>query len=312
MMRAEHVPVMVDECMRLLDPRPGGLFIDCTVDGGGHSAAILERTAPDGPLLALDADPDAVARARHRLASFGDRVRVVHANFRRVTSVTEAEGFTQADGILIDLGLSSVQIETVGRGFSFSRDEPLDMRFDPGVGMPASEFLRTATGDDIARVLRAYGEEPRARRIAAEIVSARSRAAIETTGQLATLVTRAVGGRRGHLHPATRTFQALRIVVNDELESLEEALPQTVPLLRRGGRLGVISFQSLEDRIVKSFLRRRAGFRSEVVPRDIPIAPPPADADLHILTRHPARPSSDEIARNPRSRSARLRSAERI
>jgi len=310
---SEHIPVLLSECIEWLDPKPGGRFIDCTVNGGGHAAAILEGTEPDGPLLGLDADPNAVARARARLAPYGERAHVVHANFRTLGPTARAEGFDPVDGVLMDLGFSSLQLETSGRGFSFNRDEPLDMRFDPSSGSSVAEILAAASREDIAQALYQLGEEPQSRRIAEAIVSARESEPIDTSARLADLVSRAVGGRKGrHLHPATRTFQGLRIFVNDELGALSEALPQAVELLRRGGRLAVISFHSLEDRIVKTFFRREAGLLQEAAPRGLPIPAAPSTARLRILTRHPVPPSPEERERNPRSRSARLRVAERI
>ena len=307
----EHVSVLTAECLRFLDPRPGGRFVDCTVDGGGHSAAILERTAPDGPHLALDADPQAVERARGRLSLFGDRVHVVHANFRFVDTVARDRGFASVDGVLMDLGLSSDQLAARNRGFSFSRNEQLDMRFDSTYGETAADYLASASQGEIEETLRSLGEERAARRIAADIVAARSEGGIRTTGELVAVVQRSVRPRHGAIHPATRTFQALRIAVNDELGALREAVPKAVALLRTGGRLAVISFHSLEDRIVKTLFRRLAGREPEDVPRGLPLpAPPPAE--IRILTPRPVRPSAEEVAANPRSRSARLRVAERL
>jgi 16S rRNA (cytosine1402-N4)-methyltransferase len=305
-----HIPVLMEETMSLLNPRPGGRFIDCTADGGGHSAELLEKTAPGGLLLAMDADPEMVQIATQRLSAFGARARIVHANFRNLEEVARANDFFGADGILMDLGWSSRQIEGEGRGFSFMRDEPLDMRYDRTSGLSAAELLATSSLEEIEQLIREYGEEPRARRIAREIVSAGGRSPIQTTGELAELVARSVGGRHGKLHPATRTFQALRIAVNDELGALTEALPQALHVLRSGGRLVVIAFHSLEDRIVKNFLRHLAGQVTEALPRHLPLAPQPSAAELRILTRHPIAPSDREVAENPRSRSARLRAAE--
>lgn len=309
---SEHVPVLLAECLTLLDPRPGGRFIDCTVDGGGHSAAILERTAPDGPLLALDADPDAVVRAKQRLAGYRDRVRVVHANFRRVAQVADQEGFGEVDGLLMDLGLSSLQIGGSGRGFSFNRDETLDMRYDRSSGQSAADFIASVSREELESVIRTLGEEPRARAIASEVVASRERAPVRTTGQLAAIVSRATGGRRGRLHPATRTFQALRILVNDELGALAEGLPQAVGLLRRGGRLAVISFHSLEDRIVKRFFRRQTGEESDESPRGLPTPTVRPSPPIRILTRRPILGSDEQLARVGRGRSARLRAVERL
>jgi len=312
MAAAEHVPVLTSECMRFLDPRPGGRFIDCTVDGGGHSTEILRRTAPDGGLLALDADPDAVQLARRSLSSFGERAHVVHINFRFVDAVAGEHGFTEVDAVLMDLGLSSLQLAARDRGFSFSRDEPLDMRFDPTRGETAAGFLASASRDEIEETLRSFGEEPSARRIATAIVAAREQGGVRTTGDLASIVQQSIRHHRGTLHPATRTFQALRIAVNDELGALRDAIPRAVRVLRRGGRLAVISFHSLEDRIVKTLFRRLAGREPDNSPRGLPTPPARATAEIRIVTPRPVRPSADEVAANPRSRSARLRVAERL
>ena len=313
MTELRHIPVLLAECLDLLQPGPGDSFIDCTVNGGGHAAGVLDRTAPGGRLLALDADPDAVAMARARLvdeSGYGARAVVVLANFRRVAAVAAREGFAAVDGVLMDLGLSSAQIETPERGFSFRREGPLDMRYDGSAGRSAAEYLGSASVEDLEWCLRTYGEEPRARAIAAEIVAAREHEPIVTSGQLAALVSRVVGGRRGRIDPATRTFQALRIAVNDELGALTEALPQAVGLLRRGGRLAVIAFHSLEDRLVKTFLRREAGLDADPSPRGLPVVGPVAPPRLRMVTRRPVRPSLEELALNPRARSARLRVAE--
>jgi 16S rRNA (cytosine1402-N4)-methyltransferase len=307
-----HTPVLTAECIRLLDPRPGGRFIDCTVNGGGHSTEILRHTAPDGQLLGLDADPHAVALARQRLAVFGDRALVVHANFRFVDAAAAEHTFVDVDGILMDLGLSSLQLAARDRGFSFTRDEPLDMRFDPTRGDTAADYLATASREDIEATLRGFGEEPAARRISTAIMAARDEGGVRTTGDLVSIVQRSIRHHRGTLHPATRTFQALRIAVNDELEALRDALPRAVKLLRHGGRLAVISFHSLEDRIVKTVFRRLAGREPDNTPRGLPSLPARPAPEIRIVTPRPVRPSAAEVAANPRSRSARLRVAERL
>ena len=307
-----HIPVLLEETIDLLQPRPGSVFVDATVNGGGHSSAILQRTAPDGRLLALDADPDAVDYAHARFADLGERVRVRHANFRNLQQVATRNGFESVDGILLDLGFSSRQIESPGRGLSFQREEALDMRFDRSQGLSAAALVSSAPAEEIERLLRDYGEEPRARRVARAIAVARERHPIETTTQLAEVVERALGGRHGRTHPATRTFQALRIAVNDELAALEAALPQALELLRGGGRLAVIAFHSLEDRIVKTFFRRQAGRETVSAPRLLPLLPSAARAAVRLVTTRPVSPGQGEISRNPRSRSARLRVVERI
>jgi len=310
---ASHVPVLLDECLELLDPRPGQQFIDATVGSGGHAAAILERTAPGGRLLGLDADAEALPIARARLAEFGDRVELVHSSFRHLERVSAEHGFVGVDGLIMDLGLSSVQLARGERGFSFSRQGPLDMRFDRASGETAAELIASAPTEEIEQVLRSFGEEPAARRIAARIAQARTEQAIDTTQRLVDVVASTVGGRRGRLHPATRVFQALRIAVNEELTALKEALPQALALLRPRGRLAIISFHSLEDRIVKTFLRERAGLLPPPGQRALPILqPPPPTRELRLLNKRPLGPSAEELERNPRSRSARLRAAERV
>ena len=303
-----HVPVLAGPTLELLRPGPGNRFIDCTVNGAGHSAAILQRTAPDGRLLAIDADPDALLRAKVTLERFGDRVTYARANFRTLEAVATERGFTEVDGILMDLGLSSNQLSAADRGFAFSYEGPLDMRYDQTSGEDAAEFLALADVRTIERTLRDLGEEPRARRIAEAILAERQKRPIATTTQLADVVARAAG-RRGRIHPATRTFQALRISINDELGALAEALPQALRLLNRGARLAVISFHSLEDRIVKTFFTSLSG---RAVGSRLPIAPPTPPAELRIISKRPIVASLEETARNPRSRSARLRVAERI
>lgn len=307
-----HVPVLLEECLTWLDPKAGGRFIDCTIDGGGHSEAILHRTAPNGTLLGLDADVSAIAVVQERLGAFGERATLVHSNFRALDEVARQRGFDQVDGILMDLGFSSPQLDEGERGFSFSRDEPLDMRFDASSGPTAADIIADAPPLEIERMLRAYGEEPRAATIAGRIATSRQTGPIKTTGQLVALIPGTRDRGRARIHPATRTFQALRIAVNDELRALAEALPQAIGLLRRGGRLAVISFHSLEDRIVKTFIRERAGLGADPVDRALPVRSGDRPADLRIMTRRPVAPSADEIARNPRSRSARLRVAERL
>jgi len=291
----EHTPVLLAEVVDGLRPRDAGRYIDATVGNGGHAEAILASSAPSGWLLGLDADPEALAVARLRLAPFGARVVLVASNFRHLARVATEHGFEQADGIMMDLGISSRQLDAGGRGFSFRHDEPLDMRFDPGSGESAAELLERADESEIADILYHFGEEHRSRRVARAIVRQRERSAIRTTLDLVRVVEAALGPRRGRIHPATKTFQALRIAVNGELEALETALPAAASLLAPGGRLAVIAFHSLEDRRVKQFFR--AGGTE--------------DAPLAELTRKPIVPSSDEVANNPRARSAKLRLAER-
>ncbi len=303
----QHIPVLVQEVLDGLAVRPGGAYLDATVGGGGHACAILQVSSPDGRLLGLDRDPDAIRRALKRLSAFGDRVKVVHASYVELRRVARDEGMLPLDGILFDLGFSSWQIEDPERGFAFSQDGPLDMRFDPTAGRTAADLVNQLSEDALVDLLFRYGEEPRSRQIARAIIMARP---IHTTGELAEVVSRAVGGRRGALHPATRTFQALRIAVNRELEAVEAALPRALLALRPGGRLAVITFHSLEDRIVKHFLRRES--RDCICPPEYPVCRCDHKKVVRVLTRKPIRPSEEEIARNPRSRSAKLRLAEKI
>ena len=287
-----HVPVMVTEAMEALNAHPGGWYVDCTLGAGGHSRAILERIQPGGHLLAIDADPVAVERAAVRLGEFGNAVVLAQANFSDLRAVCETHGFTTNDGILFDLGISSVQLDTAERGFSFQREAPLDMRFDTTAGPSAADIINSYSEQEIARILWEYGEERYSRQIAHRIVEQRP---ILSTLRLAHLVQQVLGSRRGKIHPATRTFMALRIAVNRELENLKLALDQTAGLLRTGGRLVIISYHSLEDRIAKQFMRAEA-----------------AEHAFSLISRKVIRPTSLECSSNPRSRSARLRVAERI
>jgi 16S rRNA (cytosine1402-N4)-methyltransferase len=293
--RFRHTPVLPAEVLAGLAPRPGGRYIDGTLGGGGHAALVLEASAPDGRLLGLDVDPAALAAARARLAPFGERFQAARGNFREIAALARASGFDGADGILLDLGVSSHQLDTPERGFSFQADAPLDMRLDPQGEVTAADLVNELPEGELADVIYRYGEERGSRRIARVVAEARRKGRIETTAELAGLVARALGGRHGKIHPATRTFQALRIAVNEELASLEHALPQIVGLLAPRGRAAVIAFHSLEDRIVKQF------FRAEV------------DAGgLRLITKKPLEATDDEARTNPRSRSAKLRVAERV
>ncbi|HIE47408.1 TPA: 16S rRNA (cytosine(1402)-N(4))-methyltransferase RsmH [Candidatus Bipolaricaulota bacterium] len=284
-----HEPVLVREVVELLSPAPGKLICDATCGTGGHAEAILARGAE---LVGLDKDPQALALARERLAKFGPRARLLHADFRELREALAPLGITEVHGILFDLGLSSLQLDSPARGFSFREDAPLDMRMDPCQDLTAAELVNRLPEPELARILWEYGEERYARRIARAIVRARDKAPIRTTGELAHLVARCYPPGKHRIHPATRTFQALRIAVNDELTALREGLAQAVPLLAPGGVVCVISFHSLEDRIVKHLFRARA-----------------ATGRLELLTKKPLRPSAEEVASNPRARSAKLRAA---
>jgi len=321
---------LFDAVLDGLNIRPGGIYIDGTVGGGGHTAGILKRGA--ARVIGIDGDPAALRAAAERLAKYGERVTLVHGNFRDIGRIASEHGLDAVDGVLLDIGVSSHQLDTAERGFSFNADAPLDMRMDTTRGRTAAELINTLSEADIADIIYTYGEERASRRIARAIVEQRNRAAIDTTAQLAVLVARAVGGRGGQqIHPATRTFQALRIAVNDELGALEAALPVSTALLRAGGRLAVISFHSLEDRIVKEFVRREAAICllpprmfAEQCPHLVGKGAGPRaciylaarDCDyaprLIEITRKPLVASDHEIAANPRSRSAKLRVAERI
>jgi 16S rRNA (cytosine1402-N4)-methyltransferase len=288
-----HLPVMVDEVVRLLQPERGGLFVDCTVGFGGHAAALLEAGATR--LLGLDRDPEALARARERLAPWADRVELVHSDFRALDQVLDARGIGAIDGALADLGVSSMQLDEEGRGFSFRRDEPLDMRMDRTQGETAADLLARADETEIADAIFQFGEERHSRRIARAIVAARRADRIRTTGQLAALVRRAVPTRGWQrIDPATRTFQGLRIWVNQELEGLDRFLTAVVRRLSAGARVALIAFHSLEDRIVKHTFR----------------ALEKSESMVRVVTRHPVVAGDEEIARNPRARSAKLRVAE--
>ena len=291
-----HEPVMPAEVVALLQPFRGGLFVDCTAGLGGHSALILEAGADR--LVALDRDPDALAIAGERLAPFGDRVELVHSDYRQLDTVLEARGIPGVDGVLADLGVSSMQLDAEGRGFSFRRDEPLDMRMDRSQGPTAADLLMDVDEEDLANVIFQFGEERHSRRVARAIVRACAVGRIETTGALAAIVRRAVpthGYQR--IDPATRTFQALRIWVNRELEGLDTFLTATSRRLLAGARLVVITFHSLEDRIVKHTFRAITAAAGET---------------WQVLTRRPMVPGDEEVARNPRARSAKLRAIERL
>jgi 16S rRNA (cytosine1402-N4)-methyltransferase len=308
-----HLPVMVEEVLESLSPAPGSFQIDATVGGGGHSRPILEATSPDGRLLGLDADQAAIARTRDRLAGFGPRVTLRRANFEQLADVAAQTGFDPADGILFDLGLSSDQLADQRRAFSFRAEGPLDMRFDTSRGVPASTLVAELDERALSDLFRRLGEEPHARRIARAIVEQRRRQPITTGTQLAQVVAAAAPvpppGRR-RVHPATRVFQALRIAVNRELETLPVALSAAVEILRTNGRLAVISYHSLEDRIVKRFIA--AERRGCICPPETPVCVCGRQPRLAPVGPQPRRPSAAEVARNPRSRSALLRAARRL
>jgi 16S rRNA (cytosine1402-N4)-methyltransferase len=307
----DHRPVLLRETIELLAAERGGLFVDCTVGLGGHSEAILQASS-DAQVLGIDRDEEALGLARERLAQYGSRFRAVHADFRDITRVLATAKVRQVHGMLADFGVSSLQLDSPSRGFSFRHDAPLDMRMDVSSGETAAELLGRLSEVDLARIIFEYGEERRARRIARWIVERGERGEpIRTTRDLAELVQRAVGpDKKRRIHPATRTFQALRIAVNGELENLDSFLVQAVDHLEPDGRLAVISFHSLEDRIVKRTLLKLSG-RCQCPPR-LPKCLCGASKSIEILTKRPIKPGDDELSENPRARSARLRGARKI
>jgi 16S rRNA (cytosine1402-N4)-methyltransferase len=311
-MKEEHLPVLAEEVMTLLAPASGSLQIDATLGGGGHTERILEASDPDGRLLGLDADGAAIARVRERLAArYGDRLVLRQSNFRDLATVAPAAGFAAVDGLLFDLGLSGFHLADPERGFGIRTGGPLDMRFDPNVGISAAELLASLDARELAALFRRYGEEPQAGRIARAIVEARKTAPIGTAEELAALVERVAPGAPGRrrIHPATRVFQALRIAVNAELDALAEGLAAAVDLLRPGGRLVVLSYHSLEDRIVKRFME--AERKGCICSPSVPVCVCGRTPRLRLLTRS-LTAGPGEVAANPRARSARLRAAERI
>ncbi|MBN1581342.1 MAG: 16S rRNA (cytosine(1402)-N(4))-methyltransferase RsmH [Anaerolineae bacterium] len=298
---APHISVLLKEVLVGLDVQPGGHYIDGTIGAGGHAKHILQASKPGGQLLGLDADPEALAISKKRLACFGDRVILVKSNFAYLKSQADLYNFHPVDGILFDLGLSSMELQNPERGFSFLLDGPLDMRFDPNTSRTAADLIDALSERELAELIYRYGEEPASRVIARAIVSARP---LHTTTELAAVVAKVVR-KKGKIHPATRTFQALRIAVNDELRVLEQGLSAAIETLGPGGRLAVISFHSLEDRIVKQFFAREA--RDCICPPEFLTCTCKHQAVLNIVTRKPIRPSEIEVDRNPRSRSAKLR-----
>ena len=300
-----HQSVLYKEIIHVLQPARGGKYIDGTLGAGGHAYGLLEASAPDGRLIGFDRDPDALNIARERLAPFGDRVVFRQASYINMEAVVEELGWGSVDGILLDLGVSSMQFDRSERGFSFREDAPLDMRFDPSQGETAADLVNTLSEAELADILYRYGEERRSRAVARAIVRSRP---VSTTGQLAKIVAGVTGG--GKVHPATRTFQALRIATNRELEAVESVLPQAVRLLSPGGRLAVISFHSLEDRIVKQYFRQES--RDCICPSDQLICTCGHVAVIEEVQRKPIRPGLAEVEANPRARSALLRVAEKL
>ncbi|HEX9019398.1 MAG TPA: 16S rRNA (cytosine(1402)-N(4))-methyltransferase RsmH, partial [Anaerolineaceae bacterium] len=303
-----HRSVLYQQIINALGPQSPGRYVDATVGAGGHAWGILNASAPNGRLLGLDLDPQALEIARQRLAEFSDRATLVQASYTTLGEQIDQMGWEAVQGIVIDLGVSSMQLDQPERGFSFQADGPLDMRFDPGQPLSADTLVNEWSERDLADLIWRYGEEQQSRRVARAIVRERP---LHTTRALAEVISRAMGGRKGgHVHPATRTFQALRIVVNGELQSIEDVLPQAIAALAPGGRLAVISFHSLEDRIVKQFFRRES--RDCICPPEQPVCTCGHKASLIEINRHPVEAEPEEIESNPRARSARLRIAEKI
>jgi len=302
-----HTPVLLQEVLDALQPRAGGIYIDGTVGAGGHTAAILKASAPDGQVYGLDQDRAALEMARRQLAEFGDRVHLLHSNFDQLSDVAKRYNISPVDGILLDLGVSSMQLDRPERGFSFQQEGPLDMRMNPTTGPSADTLVNQLPENELANLIYKYGEERHSRRIARAIVNARP---IPNTLVLADVVAKAIPGkrkrsRRRKIHPATRTFQALRVAVNDELGALERVLPQAIAQLKPGGRLAVISFNSLEDRIVKQYFKQES--QDCICPPEHPICTCGHKATVDIITKKPIIPSSAEVNENPKARSAKLR-----
>ncbi len=302
-----HTPVLLQTTVELLQVRPGGRFVDCTVGTGGHAEAILQQLSPSGSLLGIDADPKALEVAGRRLAHYGQAVTLVNDNFKHLENICRAHDFFPVDGILLDLGISSLQLDDRERGFSFRFDAPLDMRFGPDQSTTAARIVNSFPEEDIAALLREYGEERHSRLIARRIVAVRP---IKTTLDLVNAIERLPGMTSGRIHPATRTFQALRIAVNREIENLEEALSQTVRVLGKGGRLVVISYHSLEDRLVKRFMQKES--KSCLCPPEMPVCTCAHTPSLRLVHRKAITTSETEERENPRSRSTKLRVAERV
>jgi 16S rRNA (cytosine1402-N4)-methyltransferase len=306
--------VLLEKSLSLLELRSNSLIVDGTVGGGGHAAAILERTAPEGRLIGLDCDPQALEAAKRRLTAFGTRVQLVHASFRQLREVLAEAGVPRVDGVLLDLGVSSLQLDDPQRGFRFAEetadDTALDMRMDPDARGTAAELLRRASAEELTTWFREYGDLPGARRLARAIVAARERAPLRTARDLLDVIEAARVGRGRRHHPATLAFQALRIAVNDEIRALDEGLDAAIEALRPGGRLAVIAYHSAEDRVVKNCFRNSQ--RGCTCPPRTPVCVCGGRVRLRIVTKRPISPDEDELRENPRARSARLRAAERV
>ena len=312
MLEFAHIPVLYREIMEIMAPKAGETFVDCTLGGGGHSKGFLERTAPDGRLIGIDQDLEALAAAKKNLAQFGERVRYIHSNYENLSEILAAEAPEGVDGILFDIGVSSHQLDDAERGFSYMHDAPLDMRMDQTRDFSAYEVVNRYSEDELYRIIREYGEENWAKRIAQFIVEKRKIKAIETTGELVEVIKAAIPkkARMDGSHPAKRTFQAIRIEVNSELEVLEKTIEQAVKNLKKGGRLGIISFHSLEDRIVKEKFKYLAA--KCICPPEMPICCCNKVAEVKILTKKPVVAQADELESNSRAKSAKFRAVEKI
>lgn len=311
-MEFQHVSVLLEECMQGLKLHPDGTYVDCTLGGAGHSRNILERTSPTGRLIGIDQDIEALTAAGERLQAFGQRAVLVHNNFYHLEDVLDDLAIPLVDGVLFDLGVSSYQLDNGERGFSYQQDAPLDMRMDVTARFTAEELINDWSEEELERIIREYGEERWSKRIAQFIVRERSNSPIKTTGRLVEVIKMAVpaGARREGPHPAKRTFQAIRIAVNDELNRFEQALNQAVNRLKKGGRVCVITFHSLEDRIAKRVFAEMA--KKCVCPPQLPICCCNKEQLVKVITGKPLLPSPEEVTDNPRSRSAKLRIAERV
>jgi len=307
-----HVPVLAEEALTFIRPQSGGIYIDATVGGGNHAAMILERSSPEGFLLGIDRDAEALTAAAKKLAPYQGRFVLVSGNYADMAALAEGQGIEAADGILLDIGVSSRHLDAPERGFSYMQDAPLDMRMDQSSGRSAAELVNEESAETLTRILFEFGEEKWAKRIAEFIVSARAIKPIDTTGELVAIVKQAIpkGAREKDQHPARRTFQAIRIAVNNELSALDIGLDAAISLLRPGGVIAVISFHSLEDRIVKTKLKHHA--TDCICPPRTPVCLCHHRADLKLLTRKPVTAGSEELMANPRSRSAMLRAAQKL
>lgn len=311
-MEFKHIPVLYDEIMRIMAPKAGEFFVDCTLGGGGHSKGFLERTSPGGVLLGIDQDPEALVAARKNLSGYDGRVMCVHSNYSRLDEILQQYVPEGVDGIFFDIGVSSHQLDEKERGFSYMKDAPLDMRMNPRQTFTAYDVVNQYDEAALYRILKEYGEERWAKRIAQFIVEFRTEKPIETTGELVDLIKRAIpkGAREEGSHPAKRTFQAIRIEVNDELGVLERTIAVAVKHLKKGGRLGIVSFHSLEDRIVKEKFRYLAS--DCICPPELPFCQCDKVSEVKILTRKPITATTEELSRNTRAKSAKFRAVEKI